>query len=127
MVILKSLGAWSMNASLLMGTDKMILRYAYHKAFKVQLPNEHEWQNRFNLDNKGGLVWYTDGSKTNEYIGAGWYKWGMGHSFSLGLHTTVFRAEINAIKMCIIENTRRATSIFCLIVMWPLSGSIISR
>jgi hypothetical protein len=109
-----------MNASLLTGTDKMLLRYAYHKPFKVQLSNKHEWQKGFNLENKGGLVWYTDGSKTNEYIGAGVYKWGKGHSFSLGPHTMVFHAEINAIETCIIENTRRATkvgaSIFCLIV-----------
>jgi ribonuclease HI len=27
-----------------------------------------------------------------------------GHSFSLGLHTTVFQAEIYAIKACIMEN-----------------------
>ena len=33
---------------LLVGTDKMILRYAYHKPFKVYLPNKHEWQNSFN-------------------------------------------------------------------------------
>jgi len=46
-----------------------------------------------------------DGSKTNEYTGAGVCKWGKGHSFSLGLHTTVFHAEINAIKTCVIENT----------------------
>jgi len=105
MVTLKGLGIWSTNASVLMGTDKMILRYAYHKPFKVQLSNKHELQNGFNLENKGGLVWYMDGSKTNEYTGAGVCKWGKGHSFSLGLHTTVFHAEINAIKTCIIENT----------------------
>jgi len=44
----------------------MILRYAYHKPFKVQLFNKYEWQNGFNLENKGGLVWYTDGSKTHK-------------------------------------------------------------
>jgi hypothetical protein len=33
------------------------------------------------------------------------YRWGSrrGHSFSLGLHTTVFQAEIYAIKACIME------------------------
>jgi len=41
------------------------------------------------------MVWYIDGSKTNIGIGAGVYRWGSGreHSFSLGLHTTVFQAE----------------------------------
>jgi hypothetical protein len=32
-------------------------------------------QNGFNPDNKGGLVWYTDSSKTVEGAGAGVYEW----------------------------------------------------
>jgi ribonuclease HI len=46
------------------------------------------------------------GSKTNEGTSAGVYKWGSrrGDSFSLRLHTTVFQAEIYAIKACIMEN-----------------------
>jgi len=71
MVTLKSRGMWSMNASLLMGTDNMILRYAHHKPFKVHISNKHEWQNGFNTENKGDLVWYMDGSKTNEFTCAG--------------------------------------------------------
>jgi ribonuclease HI len=54
------------------------------------------------------VVWCTDGSKTNKGTGAGVYRWGLrrGHNFSLGLHTTVFQAEIRvyAIKACIMEN-----------------------
>jgi hypothetical protein len=57
-----------------MGTDKMILRYAYHKAFTVKFPNKYEWQNRFNPNSKGDLVWYMDRSKTNESTGAGVYE-----------------------------------------------------
>jgi hypothetical protein len=62
-----------------------------------------------NPDNKGGLVWYTDGSETNKGTGAGVYTPGLrrGHSFSLGLHTTVFQAEIYAIKACIMENIEK--------------------
>jgi hypothetical protein len=45
---------------LLMGTDRMIPRYEFHKPFKVHLTSRHEWKNGFNPDNKGGLVWYTD-------------------------------------------------------------------
>jgi ribonuclease HI len=87
----------------------MIPRYIFHKPFKVHLSSRHEWQNGFNPDNKGGLVWYTDGSKTNEGTGAGVYKWGSmrGHSFSLGHHTTVFQTEIYAIKVCIMENIEK--------------------
>jgi ribonuclease HI len=70
--------------------------------------NKCEWQNGFNPDNKGGLVWCTDGSKTNKGTGAGVYRWGSsrGHSFSLGL-TMVFQAEIYAIKPCIMENIEK--------------------
>jgi hypothetical protein len=95
--------------NLLMGTNRIILRYVFLKPFKVHLSSRHEWQIGFNPDNKGGLVWYTDGSKTNDGTGAGVYKWGSrrGHSFSLGHHTTVFQAEIYAIKACIRENIEK--------------------
>jgi hypothetical protein len=94
---------------LLMGIDRMITRYVFHKPFKVHLSSRHEWQIGFNPDNKRGLVWYMDGSKTNEGMGVGVYKWGSrrGHNFSLGHHTTVFQAEIYAIKACIMEITEK--------------------
>ena len=58
----------------------------------VKFPDKCELQNGFNQDNKGAMVWYTDGSKTNKGYGARVYGWGStrGHSFSLGLYTTVF-------------------------------------
>ena len=65
-----------------------------------------EWNNP---DNKGGLVWYTVGSKNNTDTGAMVYRGGSrrGHSFSLGYHTMVFQAEIYAIKAFITENTEK--------------------
>jgi hypothetical protein len=95
--------------TLQMGSDKMLPRYAYHKPFEVKFCDKFEWQNRFNPDNKGGLVWYMDGSKANKGTGAGMYRWGArrGHGFSLGLHTTVCQAEIYAIKACVMENVEK--------------------
>jgi hypothetical protein len=52
------------------GTNKTILRSANHKPLMVKFPNEHEWQNEFNLHNKEGLVSYTDRSNTNKGTGA---------------------------------------------------------
>jgi hypothetical protein len=49
-----------------MQSDKMLPRYAYHKPFTVKFPDKCEWWNGFNPDNKEGLVWYTDWSKTNK-------------------------------------------------------------
>jgi hypothetical protein len=91
------------------GSDRMVPRYAYHKPFTVKFPDKCEWQNGFNPNNKGGLVWYTEGSKTNKGTGAGMYRWGSrrGHSFSLGLHTMVFQAEIYVIKVCIMDSIEK--------------------
>jgi hypothetical protein len=87
----------------------MLPRYAYHKPFTVQFSDKCEWQHGFNPDNKGGLIWYTDKSKTNKGTGPGVHRWGSrrGHSFSLVPHTTVFQAEIHAIKACIMENIEK--------------------
>jgi len=69
----------------------------------VIFPHKCEQQDRFNPDNKGSLVWYTDGSRTNKSIGAGVYRWSLrrGQSFSLRLHTMVFQTEIYALKVCL--------------------------
>jgi ribonuclease HI len=92
-----------------METDKMILRYAFHKPFMVRLPDRREWERGIAPIGKGGLVWYADGSKTNEGTGAGMYGHGMRQrfSFSLGWYSTVFHAEVYAIKACADENIKR--------------------
>jgi hypothetical protein len=56
-----------------------------------------------------GLIWYTDGSKTDKGTGAGVYRYGTGLklSFSLGQYTRVFQAEVYAIKSCADKNIDR--------------------
>jgi hypothetical protein len=49
-----------------MGSDKMLLKYAYHKPFMVKFSNKYELQDGFNPENKRGLIWYTDRSKNNK-------------------------------------------------------------
>jgi hypothetical protein len=46
------------------GTDMMIPWYEYHQPFTFKFPHTCEWQSRFKLDIKGGLVWYMSGSWT---------------------------------------------------------------
>jgi len=72
----------------------------------VKFPDKHEKHNGFISNNTGGLVWYTNKSKGT---GAGLYRWGFRreHSFSLGLHATVFLAKMCAIKACVMENTEK--------------------
>jgi hypothetical protein len=96
-----------------MGSDRMLPRYAYHNPFTVYFANKCEWQNGFNPDNKGSLVWYTDGYKTNKVTGAGVYRWGLRtwHSFRLRLHTAVFWAQLYALKACVMENIEEGKQI----------------
>jgi hypothetical protein len=69
--------SWNKNPkpNLQRGTEKMIMRHAYHKPFMVKFTDKHKWQNGFNADNIQGLLWYVDGSKTNKGTDAGLY-WG---------------------------------------------------
>jgi hypothetical protein len=92
-----------------MGSDRMFPRYAFYKPFTVTFPNKCERRNRFNPDNKGELVWYTDWPKTNkrQWCWGVWMWLEMGHSFSLGLHIMAFQAEIYAIKDCVMENREK--------------------
>jgi hypothetical protein len=55
------------------GSDKMLPRYVYEKSFTVRFPDRSEWRDGFKPDRKGGLIWYTDGSKTNKGTGVGVY------------------------------------------------------
>jgi hypothetical protein len=52
-----------------MRTDKMILRHVYDKSFTVRFLDRSEQRNRFQPSRKGELVWYADGSKTDEGTG----------------------------------------------------------
>jgi hypothetical protein len=63
----------------------------------------------FNPDNKGDMVWYKDGSKTNKGTDDGVYRWcsRREHTFNLGFHTTVFQAELHIIKAYVMENTEK--------------------
>jgi len=51
-----------------MWSDMLLPRYVYQKPFIVKFPEKCEWQNWFNAENKWGLVWYTDGSKTKRLV-----------------------------------------------------------
>jgi hypothetical protein len=75
-----------------MGTDKMIPRHVYDKPFTVRVPDRSERRDGFQPNRKGGLIWYTDGSKTYKGTGAGVYGHGRRQklSFNLGQYKTVF-------------------------------------
>jgi hypothetical protein len=56
---------------------------------------------------QGSLIWYTDGSKTDEGTGTEVYGHGMRQKCSFSLGRSVFQAIVYAIKACAEENTKR--------------------
>jgi hypothetical protein len=83
-----------------MGSDKIIPIHVYDKPFTIRFPDRSEWKKGFQPDRNGGLIWFTDGSKTAKGTRAGVCCHGTRRklSFSLGQHKTVFQAEVYAIK-----------------------------
>jgi hypothetical protein len=84
----------------------MITKHVYDKPFMIRFPDRSEWKEGLHPTKRGGLIQYTDGSKTNKGTGAGVYCNGTRRklSFSLGQNTTVFQAEMYAIKACAVQN-----------------------
>jgi hypothetical protein len=97
------------ETNLWMRTDKIIPRHAYNKSFTVRLPDRCKWKDSLRTNRKGGLIWYTDSSKTSKGTGSEVYGYGTGQklSFSLGQYTTVFQAAVYAIKACVAETLDR--------------------
>jgi hypothetical protein len=56
-----------------MRSDKMIPRNVYEKPFTNRIPDRREWKEWFEPDRKGGLICYTDDSKTKKGTVAGVY------------------------------------------------------
>jgi hypothetical protein len=102
---------WDMETGpiLQMGSDKTIPRHVDENPFTIRFPDRREWNRGFQPDKKGGLIRYTDVSKTGKGTGAGVYCCGtrIKLCFSLGRYTTVFQAEVYAIKACADENMDR--------------------
>jgi hypothetical protein len=74
----------------------------------VQFPDKCESQNGITQTKKGAWSGTQLGPRIID-IGAGVYRWGSRrrHNFSLGLHTTVFQAEVYATKAFLTENTKK--------------------
>jgi hypothetical protein len=53
-----------------MGTERIIPRHIFEKPFTVKFSDKSEREDGFQTNRKGGLTWYTDGSKTNNGTGA---------------------------------------------------------
>lgn len=71
----------------------------FNKPYTVNFSAREEWVKSSHKLITAGLVWFTDGSKTEEGVGAG--VWGLGGiaeiACSLDTHATAFQAELKAI------------------------------
>ena len=93
-----------------MRSDHMTPKYVYDIPFEVSILDRSAWINNEPEFLSGSLVWYTDGSKTEEGTGAGIHGLGPRKDlfYPLGGFPTVFQAETYAILQCAWENNRRA-------------------
>ena len=89
-----------------MGVDVMRPAYNFEPQFRFTMLMREDWTKATDAPPAvKGLIWFTDGSKMREGMGAGVYGLSVGRrlSFSLGRYATVFQAEIYAILACAYE------------------------
>jgi ribonuclease HI len=82
--------------------DVMVKRYDFERKFSSEIGYRDAWSGGSTGYKIGenAIRWYTDGSRTTEGAGAGVFGPGTKYSGSLGVHATVFQAEVYAIGEC---------------------------
>jgi hypothetical protein len=86
---------------------QMVSRHVYDKPFRNRFPDRRERKKGVRPDRKGGLIWYTDDSKTKKALELGCIAMERGGNLVLALGSTVvFQAEVYS-KACTVENLVR--------------------
>ena len=77
-------------------------RWFFEKPYKVKTGERSEWKGGSHELTKEGLIWFTDGSKTEKGVGAVACRQGSEHEVvcSPDIHATVFQAEVRAFAEC---------------------------
>lgn len=85
-----------------MPSDLMIPKFNFDIPFSTKIPSLEEWMNPNQHFLNGDVVWFTDGSKNVNGLGAGIFCENPRKEIfvSLGRFSTVFQAEIFAIELC---------------------------
>jgi hypothetical protein len=66
-----------------------MIQHIYDKPFMIRFPDRSEWKKGFQHNRKGGLIWYTDSSKTKKKVlKLGCVVTGQGGNFVLALGNT---------------------------------------
>ena len=81
------------------GCDRTVERIFFTKPYEVVYPDRKEWSKGSHDLLKGSTVWFTDGSKDENGVGAGAWESGGTQEIvcSLNPYATVFQAEVRAI------------------------------
>ena len=82
-------------------SDQTKIKYNTRKNYTIKIPSRKEWIEGKVVNNNFDIVWYTDGSKTENGVGAGIFNKDKELFFPLGQLITVFQAEIIAIIKCV--------------------------
>ena len=89
-----------------MGVEVLKSAFNFEPKYRVTTLTGEEWtKGSVASSAANGLVWFTDGSKTKEGTGDGFYEQSVGERLnsSLGRYVTIFQAEIYAILACVYE------------------------
>lgn len=98
----------AVNGDLLgMPTDRVGTELRFGRRFEVVIPSRSEWEQGGPFVDHRCLRWYTDGSKMATGVGAGVFGPNVKLSEPMGMWTTVFQAEIQAINLCARLNLTR--------------------
>ena len=87
-------------SAMLSQEDWMDRQYNFERLFQVTEPSRTEWESGGPSIQPGSIVFYTDGSRLNNRVGAGVAGPGVSLSIPMGEWPTVFQAEIQAIIEC---------------------------
>ena len=97
---LSILKQFQLNSLLLKNEDLMSKKHTFNQLFKVFESNRSEWEHGGPCTREGSIIFYTDGSKMGNKVGAGITGPGVKLSVAMGKWPTVFQAEIYAILEC---------------------------
>ena len=87
--------------------DWMEKRYNFERRYQIVKPERDVWERGGPDLRPGSIVFYTDGSKMNDRVGAGVTGPGVDLSIPMGRWPTVFQAEVQAILECSVICLRR--------------------
>lgn len=89
-----------------MRQGRALVRYRFNNTYKVVYLERTSWTAKMGPLRGQELIWYIDGSKTEEGSGAGVYLSGSNKEtyIPLGKHSTAFQAEITAILASALDN-----------------------